>query len=268
MPSNTYALPNEQQGSLGMLDNLAAVLDPKTIALLDPLVPKGGCCLELGAGTGSIAGWMADRVGPDGVVVATDINPANIREEVRQRRAVRVLTHDARTEPFPAGPFDVIHSRCFWAHLAERDLRVPALVSSLAPGGWLAIEDWGGPSIARVLFSPHAHTASLFDSYQRALTAMFKEAGNDPSWVTRIHQVLTLAGLIDVRTTVQSRQWRGGSPGCALPISVSRQAEEKLVGHGISAGELEELRRHLRDPAVVVLGNPTYSVIARRRPEA
>ena len=29
-------------------------------------------CLEVGAGTGSVARWLADQVGPDGLVVATD----------------------------------------------------------------------------------------------------------------------------------------------------------------------------------------------------
>jgi tRNA A58 N-methylase Trm61 len=37
-------------------------------------VAEGRRCLEVGAGSGSIAQWLSDRVGPTGKVVATDIN--------------------------------------------------------------------------------------------------------------------------------------------------------------------------------------------------
>ena len=96
-----------------MLDCLAGILDPQTIGILDPLVRPGDRCLELGAGRGTIARWMADRTGPDGGVVATDLDPVNIADDVHAHPAIQVLTHDARTDPFPPGPFAVIHARLF-----------------------------------------------------------------------------------------------------------------------------------------------------------
>src|SRR6516225_10598200 len=36
-------------------------------------VQPGWRCLEVGAGRGSMAAWLADRVGPKGRVVATDV---------------------------------------------------------------------------------------------------------------------------------------------------------------------------------------------------
>jgi SAM-dependent methyltransferase len=250
-----------------MLRCLAGVLDEPTIGVLDPLVPKGGVCLELGAGSGTIARWMAERVGPEGRVVVTDLDPVNIPHDVRDHPAVEVQKHDARTGPLPAGPFDVIHARCLWAHLVGRDDRVPMLVESLAPGGSLVIEDWGADPIARIAFSPWDNTQTLFEMYQRALVLMFRAAGNDGSWAGRIHAVMTDAGLIDVQTRVQARSWRGGTAGAGLPIAVSGQVADKLAEHGMPGPELDELRQHLANPHVVVLGNLTWTTVGRRRTE-
>jgi ubiquinone/menaquinone biosynthesis C-methylase UbiE len=38
------------------------------------MVQPGWRCLEVGAGRGSMAVWLAQRVGPSGHVVATDVD--------------------------------------------------------------------------------------------------------------------------------------------------------------------------------------------------
>ena len=43
---------------------LEKIADPRSISLLEGLgVDPGSTCAELGAGAGSMAGWLADRVG-------------------------------------------------------------------------------------------------------------------------------------------------------------------------------------------------------------
>ena len=55
---------------------LESIYDPGTIDMLTAIgVQPGWRCLVPGAGHGSIARWLADRVGPSGRVVATDIDP-------------------------------------------------------------------------------------------------------------------------------------------------------------------------------------------------
>ena len=41
---------------------------------------RGWRCLEFGAGGGSIAAWLCDRVAPDGAVVATDLDTTVLEE--------------------------------------------------------------------------------------------------------------------------------------------------------------------------------------------
>lgn len=55
---------------------LEATFDPSTIGYLTGVgVTAGWACWEIGAGGGSIARWLAERVGPTGSVLATDIDP-------------------------------------------------------------------------------------------------------------------------------------------------------------------------------------------------
>jgi SAM-dependent methyltransferase len=262
--TDTYALDNGRAGAAGMLDCLSAILDQSTVELLAPLVPLRARCLELGAGNGSVARWLGDAVGRHGRVVATDIKPDHLRPDVTAHPRVELLQHDVRTDPLPTGPFDLVHARLLFAHLSGRDALLPTLCDVLAPGGVLVIEEWGGAGPGQVLSSPWPETADLYQRYQRALIATFAAAGNDPTWSTRVHSVMVAAGLNDVRTTVRARSWSGGTAGCQLPIEVSGQVREQLLGHGLDAEDLDVLRAQLTDPRVVVLGNLTWSIVGHK----
>jgi SAM-dependent methyltransferase len=262
--TDVYALDNGRAGAAGMLECLSAILDQSTMELLAPLVPLRGRCLELGAGNGSVARWLGDAVGRHGRVVATDLKPGLIRADVVDHPRIEVLKHDLRTDELPAGPFDVVHARLLFAHLAGRDALLPAVAGVLAPGGVLVIEEWGGAGPGQVLSSPWPHTADLYRRYQQALMAVFAAAGNDGTWAVRVHAAMAAAGLADVRTTVRARSWSGGTAGCMLPIEVSGQVREQLLANGLDPAELDLLRAQLADPRVVVMGNLTWSVVGHK----
>jgi SAM-dependent methyltransferase len=118
---------------------LAAVCDPATKANLSswPLRP-GARCLEVGAGGGTVARWLAER-SEGGEVTATD---TDIRFMAGLRHpCLRVLRHDVRTEDFPTGTFDLIVARSVLCHLRERETVLAKMMSWLAPGGRIYIED-------------------------------------------------------------------------------------------------------------------------------
>ena len=57
------------------LAGMEALWDPGTVRALEAVgVAEGWRCLEVGAGAGSVAQWLADRVGEGGKVIATDLN--------------------------------------------------------------------------------------------------------------------------------------------------------------------------------------------------
>jgi tRNA A58 N-methylase Trm61 len=73
---NTYVLANAAEQTGRRFASLEACYDPVTIRQLQAIgVADGWWCLEVGAGSGSIARRLAELAGPDGHVVTTDIDP-------------------------------------------------------------------------------------------------------------------------------------------------------------------------------------------------
>jgi ubiquinone/menaquinone biosynthesis C-methylase UbiE len=95
-------------------------------------------CLEVGAGAGSIATWLASEVGPAGKVVAIDPDtrflgglPANV--EVVQGRLGAVA--------LPAAEFDIVHARYVLIHNPDARAVLRDMLAALSPGGTLVLEE-------------------------------------------------------------------------------------------------------------------------------
>ena len=115
------------------------MLDPDTIRILQRRgIQPSWRCLELGAGAGSIARWLAARC-PNGKVVATDIGTSFLTGLSAPN--LQVLRHDVVAEDFPCGSFDLIHARWLLVNLAEREKVLAKIVTWLAAGGWLVTEE-------------------------------------------------------------------------------------------------------------------------------
>jgi len=110
--------------------------EPTWLDAVDPQLPRSGRALDVAAGSGSVACWLARR-GLE--VLAIDVSPVGLRlaEERAAAAGVAVVTRpvDLQTEDLPAGPWDVIS--CF--HYLQRSL-FAAFPGVLAPGGWLVCE--------------------------------------------------------------------------------------------------------------------------------
>ena len=79
---------------------LETTFDPSTIRVLTGVgVTDGWACWEIGAGGGSIARWLADRVGPTGRVLATDIDPRFILPS--QLSHLEVACHGVTADAIP-----------------------------------------------------------------------------------------------------------------------------------------------------------------------
>jgi 2-polyprenyl-3-methyl-5-hydroxy-6-metoxy-1,4-benzoquinol methylase len=105
---------------------------------IGPAVPSLGLtsgwqCLELGAGAGSIACWLAARVGPSGQVVATDIDPRFLQDLKLPNLEVR--RHDIRTDALEREAYDLVHCRNLLVHLPDPEQMARRMVAALRPGG-------------------------------------------------------------------------------------------------------------------------------------
>src|SRR3954453_14300695 len=125
------------------LEGVAEAMDPATTRFLDALgVAAGWRCIEIGAGIGSIAVWLADRVGTTGQVVATDIETR--WGETLSRSDIEIRRHDIAEESLETLSFDLVHARGVLSHLPRWREAIGHMVQALRPGGWLCVEetDW------------------------------------------------------------------------------------------------------------------------------
>src|SRR5215475_8754455 len=125
---------------------LAALFDRDTTRRFVELgVTEGWRCLEAGAGPGSVAIWLSDRVGRSGEVIATDIDTRFLERITKPN--LKILRHDLTAEPLPEKAFDLVHPRLVLGHLPQHDEVLRNLVATLKSGGWLLVEEYDACSI-------------------------------------------------------------------------------------------------------------------------
>src|SRR6202008_2421563 len=90
---------------------LEQIYDPLSRLRRD-MVQPGWRCLEVGAGRGSMAVWLAERVGPSGQVVATDLDLTYLeRLNLSNLEVVQHNILEDSLDPLGPGSFDVVCSR-------------------------------------------------------------------------------------------------------------------------------------------------------------
>jgi hypothetical protein len=145
--------------------NIQQASDSFTIKHLEAIViGQGWRCLEIGAGGGSIAGWLGDRVGATGSVVATDVDLQRLGD---LGAPVEVRRHDIAREGLESAAYNLVHCRLVLQHLTEP---VVALQKMVEEGDFGLLEFAGAAEsprasiVLRDVFTRWA-AAGVIDSY-------------------------------------------------------------------------------------------------------
>jgi SAM-dependent methyltransferase len=238
---------------------IAEVYDPHTLDHLARLgIGAGWHCLEVGAGAGTVARMMADRVGAAGSVIATDLDTGPMGDPGADN--IEVLRHDVTADSRPGGPFDLIHCRFVLEHLRERDAALHRLASWLAPGGWLLVETALGPLTVS--------DGQTVDRFASALYDFLVSAGIDLTWSRALPLRLEAAGLVDVTAQGRCPGTRGGGTAASLlRTSFEVMREPVLAGGFLTAEEFDAGLSRYEDPRYVDYG-PLVIAASGRRPTA
>jgi 2-polyprenyl-3-methyl-5-hydroxy-6-metoxy-1,4-benzoquinol methylase len=223
---------------------LEELFDPATVRRLEGVgVARGWQTLEVGSGRGSIATWLADRVGDEGRVVATDID-TSLLEELDDNR-IDVVRHDVLVDDFAPGSFDLVHCRAVLVHLSDPVRAVTRMAHWLRPGGVLVAEEpW--TDVARL--APDPIVANAADALGQML---------DGSFARRLPQTLREAGLERVEADAELRFFEGGTDSAAFFRKALEGACARLVSAGtLKATEVRRLRDRFDDPSFCDCGWP------------
>jgi SAM-dependent methyltransferase len=255
-----YVFDNDSAHSREQHRCLAAAYDPPTLARLAATgVTDGWRCLEVGAGGGSVAHWLAARVAPGGRVLATDVKP----HHVAPAPGLAAVRHDVTRDPLPDNAFDLIHARLVLLHLPERRAVLDRLVRALKPGGLLQLDEFD-ISYGPCLLAPDESARAAYERFLDAKAALMEAAGADGGWGRRVPAAMRAAGLADVDADVRVVPWRAGSPGLDLLVHHTHHLRERFHAVGLTDADLAEARRAMTDPAFLATSCPFYVVQGRR----
>jgi SAM-dependent methyltransferase len=241
---------------------LPRIYDSGTIRHLEALgVGEGWRCLEVGAGGGSIARWLAQRVGRSGHVLATDIDTRFL--EVLAGPTLEVRRHDVTADPLPAAAFDLAHARLVLAHLPEREAALARLVEALKPGGWLLLEEFDSLSMPPdPALNPVERRLRLYEAMLRVMT----ERGVDLRLGRLLPGRLRAHGLTNVGAEGRVGLLRGETPWADLLKAGVEQLRAAIgASEGLTAEECDRELACLDDPDLMNPSPVMWAVWGRKR---
>jgi SAM-dependent methyltransferase len=226
-----YALDNAWHAERARLDSLTGLYDPGTLAICERVgLGPGWRCLDVGAGTGTLAEALASRVAPDGMVVAADID-TRFLEPLASVHLERISLDVTAEQLEPAG-FDLVHARLLLEHLPERDEALANMVRATKPGGWLLIEDFDWAT-ALVVDPP----SEIHELVANAILTAFTSRGYDAHYGRSLPRRLQAAGLINIGTHASSVQVQAD---CRLGVPQWELLADQLAPALLQPGLVEE----------------------------
>ena len=230
---------------LGRLRLLEDRYDARTFGRLSALGPLAGTvCLEVGAGAGSVARWLA---GPAGRVVATDADPRFLADAATA--GIEVRRHDILAGQLEPGRYDLVHCRALLCHLADPLRALRAMAAAVRAGGWLLVED--ADYVSLVAADPAHPRSARFDAVMRKLLEFIAVSrAFNPFFGRGLPSLVAAAGLAEPRCeAIACHRQRGSGTAELLRRSLER-TRDGVLGHGlVDADEFEAVLAATRDPS-------------------
>jgi SAM-dependent methyltransferase len=254
-PAGDYVIPSDWGSEGERLRLLGEWRDPITLARMEALgLGPGWRCLEVGVGCGSTSRAMAARVGPTGHVTAADINP-DFLAALEGAAGVTTVCCDIRNEQFPAGSFDLVHTRLVLEHLPDRVAVMKRMVDWVAPGGWVFFEE---PDTAAAVVSPNRLWARHMEGYVAA-------PGYDVNTGRALPAEVASLDLVDVGMQIDTAVVEGGTDLARWYAMTIDAVRAGLVSEGaVTDDELDEIIDALGRPGLLEPGMTFVGVWGRK----
>jgi SAM-dependent methyltransferase len=252
----------DHERELERLRALERAFDGETRRWLEELEPRAGWrCVEVGAGAGSIARWMREQVGPEGKVLAIDLDPRFLAGMAAP--GLEIFGGDVRDLGGTTQPADLVHARFVLIHQTEPRPVLEAMIRLLKPGGWLVVEE-ADFSLASPRTGSREARAS-FESVKRAIAAMFERRGMDARFGSRVPALLADLGLDEVATDVDVPSDRGGGVIASMMAMSTRHLRDRYVATGLATpSDIEGYLAFTADPSCSAIYHGVVRARARR----
>ncbi|MFD3417860.1 class I SAM-dependent methyltransferase [Streptomyces decoyicus] len=227
----------EETGEAGRIDLGALAYDEVSAARLTALgAGPGWNCLDVGAGTGTLARWLLESAGVASVL-AVDRDTRFLTADGTP--GLTTLSADITAPDFGPGRFQLVHARFVLMHLRAWRRMIAKLASLVAPDGVLVLSDAVDLTSATAPSTPYT-------TVMRAMWQALRETiGTDISWVPDYPQLLLEEGLCQVAAEIRVPPL---VPGTALS-GFWAETWERTRGAMLATGRVDEaqIERALRD---------------------
>lgn len=266
--SDNYVLPTGQQDK-SRLDLIHAVYGRVSEAGLESAGISGATrAADIGCGTGTVARWMAERMGGSGRVDAIDIAPdqldvARSTPAAPGAAAIHYAVGSAYEPPLQDGAFDLVFCRLVLCHLKEPDKAVARMAKLLRPGGRVVLVDM---DLQDIFTMPPCEYYPTF--VNEGVTPLQGAMGVDYSVGLRLHGLMMDAGLVTQSITADQPIFRDGPEKhlwektwtVALQRAVSSGVMTLERGHELIAG----MEMHTSRPDVWVAMAKMFAAVGRK----
>jgi 2-polyprenyl-3-methyl-5-hydroxy-6-metoxy-1,4-benzoquinol methylase len=228
MTKSAYIFTNTSfESELARLQILEKISDPASHQrILATGITTGWQCLEIGAGAGSIMGWIAEIVGKSGKVTAVDLDTRFIKNTHLPN--VEIVEADINQVTFP-NLFDLIHLRNVVIHLEDTAI-LTKLLKLLKPQGWLVIEE-PDFSAARFISGTPAQQRAV-ERVNQAICQVFTNQGKDYALGIKLPSMLQQLGLQQIQVENDAPIAAGNSDIARLMKLSAQQLTEKYLATG------------------------------------
>jgi ubiquinone/menaquinone biosynthesis C-methylase UbiE len=266
---SNYIFDNAGQQAGQRFSSLETLYDPWTIQHLEATgIGAGWQCWEVGGGGGSIAAWLAERSGPSGHVLVTDLDPRFLVESPALAQSqIAIRRHDIGSDPLPEQRFDLIHARLVLIHVPARELVLERMITALKPGGWLVVEDFDTTLIDISYPTADASSAVLFQKVMAAQNRLMAGRSGELSltWGRSLYRRLRAYGLVNVGMEGYLAIRESRTPGARLVKANFEQIREEAVRAGfLTDEEIGQALALLDDPNFAISASVMFTAWGRR----
>jgi SAM-dependent methyltransferase len=218
-------------------------------------------CVEIGAGEGSVARFMARTVGRAGKVVALDINPRF--KDVASLPQLQTRRADVVSDALESSTYDIIHARFVLLHTSDLFRALDNIAQAVKPGGMVLLEE---PDF-RTAF-PATGDAALDASMATVNAATLALVRTkDPGFALHLPSVLSERGFADIGAEVYLPFQPGGSIIPRIMMKSAIHLRGALTATGIASdADIDGYLTATSDPQRWASYYATVSVWGRRQP--
>lgn len=250
----------------GRLDILESLNDPASVAWLTQLgISEGWRCLDVGAGGGSVARWMAEQVGTNGTVVAADLDTRFLRALDQPNVDIREM--DILEDGLEVNHYDLVHTRFLLMHLPAPERALANMVSAIKPGGWLLIED--GDYSTVVAGDPNHALSRVFDmTIRKMMENAISSQMVDPIFGRKLPALMKQSELTDIGH--EGKIWvreGGGDIGKYWENMLTSVRDIHVGNAGITEADYDSVIQACNDPSFLFTDMAVFAAWGRKPEE-